>query len=371
MALAMRSTSGDAQRSAPDAGAGWQIVDGCDSVARRMTDAARAHFDFYGLGIEVTSSEADLVDQVRRDFLYFHRPAPVAGERFQLRLHVAPPSYASLPALRAAFLTPRNVCFRDATRTYIDFFGRALGIFDRGARTYEVYGTDHDLLHEISYLFVLSTVGEHLDARGIHRIHALGVSHRGRGILLALPSGGGKSTMALALLRQPDFLLLGEDTPLIDRQGRILPFPLRMGVRPEQQVDVPPQYLRTVNRMEFDPKTLIDIEYFRDRIGGPTDPALVLIGERNLGDVSAIEPLPRRTALAAMLKYVIVGLGIYQGMEFLLERGVWEVTGRLGVAASRLYNSTRLLARAPAYRFVLGQNRQKNLDTLLAFLERL
>lgn len=71
-----------------------------------------------------------------------------------------------------------------------------------------------------------------------------------------------------------------------------------------------------------------------------------------------------------MIKYVIVGLGIYQGMEFLLERGVSDVKGRLGVAGSRLYGSMRLVDRAPAYRFVLGRNRQKNLDTLLTFLER-
>ncbi len=336
-----------------------------------MADHATEHFEFYGLGVEVVSGSPDLVDQVRRDFVYFHRKVPSGGERFALRLHLEPPSFASLPELPATFMTPRNVCFRHATRTYIDYYGRALGIFDRGAGTYDVYGTDTQLMHEIAYLFLLSTVGEYLDARGIHRLHALGVSHRGRGILLTLPSGGGKSTMALALLREPGFMLLAEDTPLIDRQGRILPFPLRIGVRPDQQVDIPAQYLRTINRMEFDPKTLIDLEYFRDRLGGPTDPAVLLVGERNLGEISAIAPLPRRRALRALVNHMIVGLGVYQGMEFLLERGVWEVAGRLGVAGSRLLNSVRLLARAPAYRFILGQNQQKNLDTLLTFLQQL
>lgn len=336
-----------------------------------MADEVTEHFEFYGLGVDIISRSAALVDQVRRNFVYFHRGTQTAAERFSLRLHIEPPSFESLPALPAAFLTPRNVCFRDATRTYIDYFGQALGIFERGARTYDVYGTDEELLHEISYLFLLSTVGEHLDAHGIHRLHALGVSHRGRGLLLTLPSGGGKSTMALTLLTQPDFLLLAEDTPLIDRRGRILPFPLRIGVRPEQKVDVPSQYLRTVNRMEFDPKTLIDLEYFRDRLGGPVDPAALLIGERNLGEVSAIVPLSRRKALRALVNHMIIGLGVYQGMEFLLERGVWEVTGRLGVAGSRLYNSLELLRRAPAYRFVLGRDHKRNIETLLTFLGRL
>ena len=99
-----------------------------------------------------------------------------------------------MPALRAAFLTPRNVCFRDTTRTYIDFFGRALGIFDRDARTYDVYGTDHDLLHEISYLFVLSTVRTSKDSAAKEPIRIL----RERAHRLKLPSLDAKACEVLA-----------------------------------------------------------------------------------------------------------------------------------------------------------------------------
>ncbi len=125
-----------------------------------------------------------------------------------------------------------------------------------------------------------------------------------------------------------------------------------------------------MNRMEFDPKTLIDMDYFRDRLGGPVAPGLLLVGERNLGEVSEIVPLSRPRALKALTKYMVIGLGIYQGMEFLLERGAWEIVGKGGVLASRLYNALRLLARAPAYRFVLGRNPRRNYETLLDFVRR-
>ncbi len=325
-------------------------------------------FNFYGLTVAVAGASAELHEEVRRHFAYFS--ATPTSERVTIELNLQCPPYKELPALPAAFFTPRNVCFKNGQVSYLDYFGEGLAVYDRKQKHCVVYGTKYDLLHEIAYLFILSIVGQYLDSRHIHRLHALGVTYAGRAILLLLPSGGGKSTMALELMRQPGFMLLGEDTPLIDRHGRVLPFPLRMGVRPEQVPDVPPQYVRTVERMEFDPKTLIDIEYFKDRIADAAEPAFILVGERNLGEVSEIVPLSHSKALKALLKYMIVGLGVYQGLEFLLERGMSDLFGKGTVVGSRLYNSLVLLSRAPAYRFVLGRNKSRNTQTLIDFLSR-
>jgi hypothetical protein len=326
-------------------------------------------FRFYGYTVGVESATAGLIEQVRRDFLYFHIPAGDGRPNMRLRLVLEPPPYAELPSAPASIITPRNVCFRQDDLTYIDYFGKALAIFNRQAGECRVYGTDADLLHEIAYLFLLSTAGESLDARGLHRVHGLGVSYNGHGVLILLPSGGGKSTLALDLLRRPGFLLLGEDTPLIDRAGRMLPFPLRLGIRPDQKTEIPPRYLRTMPRMEFEPKTLIDLEYFQDRLGTAAEPKLMLVGQRNLGDVSGIVPLARHRALRSLVSNMVVGLGIYQGLEFLLVRGLFELVGKAGVASSRLYNALRLLRRAPAYRFVMGRNRERNTETLVRFVQ--
>jgi len=328
----------------------------------------RELFDFYGLAVEVAAADASLVEEARRDFAYFQRSGVQAQPAARIELRCMPPPYDELPAMPAAFFTPRNVCFRQGNYTYIDYFGAALAVYDRSARTCVVYGTDHDLLHEITYLYLLSTVGEYLDRRGVHRVHALGISIEGRGILILLPSGGGKSTLALQLLREPDVSLLGEDTPLIDRAGMILPFPLRMGVRAGEETGIPPAFLRTVSRMEFDPKTLIDLAYFGDRVGTSVPPSLVLVGERNTGDVCRIERLGAREVMNALVKNMVVGLGVYQGLEFLLERGPWEVAGKAGLAASRFRNALQLTRRAPAYRFVMGRDRARNAATLLEFI---
>jgi hypothetical protein len=338
----------------------------------------REQFHFYGLTLEAASPAPELVDEVRRDFLHFRVPPGASGDRqgsagppveMRVRLLREAPSYGDLPSVPATVITPRNVCFRDGEKTYIDYFGRALAVLDRRAGEFVVRSMDEHLLHEIAYLFFLSTVGEHLDRRGIHRVHGLGMSYHGDGVLILLPSGGGKSTLALELLRRPGFLLLAEDTPLIDRRGWMLPFPLRLGIRADQETDVPLQHLRTMKRMEFDPKVLIDLDYVADRIGTPAIPRLTLIGRRYLGDVSRIAPMARRHAVRSLLSNMVVGLGVYQGLEFLLERSTAEIVGKVGVASSRLHNAVRLLGRTSVFRFDMGRDKKRNSETLARFIE--
>lgn len=331
-------------------------------------------FDFYGFIVELKSDHDDVVREVSRDFAWFAvREDRIDAGRapdMSVTIFFEAPAYSELPAVPASVLTPRNVSFRDGDVSYVDYFGRGLAVVDTKRRTCDIFGADFDLVREIAYLFLLSTVGEYLDSRNLHRIHAMGVNYRGHGVLLLLPSGGGKSTMTMELLRHPQFTLLSEDTPLIDRRGRIHPFPLRLGFRNDGGTEVPEDQRRTLQRMEFDPKTFVDLSFFRHRLSESVEPGLILVGERNLGSGSSIVPLPKRHAFGAMIKYLVVGLGVYQGLEFLLERGLWEMTGKAGVAASRTRNAIALLSRAPAYKFVLGRDTARNSQTMIDFIAR-
>ncbi len=58
--------------------------------------------------------------------------------------------------------------------------------------------------YEAAYLFLLSRIGEALDQRHLHRIHALALEYFGRAVLAVFPMGGGKSTLGAAMLRFPE-----------------------------------------------------------------------------------------------------------------------------------------------------------------------
>jgi hypothetical protein len=121
--------------------------------------------------------------------------------------------------------------------------------------------------------------------------------------------------------------------------------------------------------MEFDPKTVIDIDFFRDRIGAATPAAYLFAGQRSLGMVSEIHPMSRAAALRALINHMVIGLGVYQGLEFMLERGAVELLGKGGVVASRLRSAWSLVNRSRPYLFVMGRDPGKNCQTLAAFLD--
>jgi hypothetical protein len=61
-------------------------------------------------------------------------------------------------------------------------------------------------------------------------LHALELVGGQGAVAVMLAAGRGKSTIALRALRDQGVRLLSEDSPLLDRRGRLHPFPLRIGV---------------------------------------------------------------------------------------------------------------------------------------------
>lgn len=336
----------------------------------------RLGFSFYGITVRLESVNAAVIDDLRRDFAFFHAASAsdeAAPALLTIVIDARPPAYDGLPQMRARYTTPRNVCYYHAGTKYVDYGGQALVKYEKQRGVCLVQCAEYPLLHQICYMLVLSLVGERLDDRGVHRVHALGLATQGGAALILLDAGGGKTNLALGILAQENGVrLISEDSPLIDRSGRVLPFPIRIGVRPpDLPAAFPPRYLRHFPRDEGGDKILIDTEAFGSRIAcDPSQPDLVLLGTRTLGTRPRIQPAPRLKAFAGFLKNCVVGMGLYQGLEYLFAKGLAEAAGRIPCAFSRTAGSLKVLRRSEVFEFFLGTDRGENVKVLSDFLDR-
>jgi len=326
------------------------------------------YFDIYGLRFAVGGDWPEVVEDVRLDFAWFERPEGGTVD-LEVEIRRLPPDYAQFGDLPAAFVTPRNTVYQDDSRTIVDYFGRALSVLDRARGRFLIEGEDVHLVHEAAYHFLLSSVGAHLDRIRLTRLHALGLSVPSGGVALMLPSGGGKSTMAVRALQDDGVKLLSEDTPLIDWRGALHPFPLRIALNPPDASKLPPDRMRRMDRMEVHPKFLLDLEAFGDSIEGAPRPLRhLVIGRRTLGSKARLDPAPRGAAASTLFSHAVLGVRVYQGMEWVLQRGPRDVLGLGGTAARRARSCAAVLARARTWTLTMGRDKEENWDALQPIL---
>jgi hypothetical protein len=163
--------------------------------------------------------------------------------------------------------------------------------------------------------------------------------------------------------------LLSEDSPLIDARGRLHPFPLRIGINATDAEKLPEGHVRRIERMEFHPKYALELEAFADRIEAASQPLRhLVVGRRTLGRGARLEPMPRRAAAGTLFREAVVGVGLYQGMEFVLQRGTRDVAGMAGTATTRALHCLSGLARAKTWRLTIGRDHDRNWDVLQPLL---
>ena len=325
----------------------------------------------HGLRVRVAGDWPEVIEDVRRDFVWFERSDDGGAARADVTVVIErrPPDFDRFGELPATFITPRNVVYQQDGITVVDYVGKAVSVLGREPTRLTVQGEDEHLVREAAYHYLLSRFGEHLESQGLTRLHALGLVGGHGAVALMLPSGGGKSTMALRALRDDGIRLLSEDSPLLDRRGRLHPFPLRIGINATDADRLPAGSVRRLERMEFHPKLALDLEAFGDRIEPAAQPLRhLVIGRRTLGREARLERVRRPAAVGTLVREGVVGVGIYQGMEFILQRGMRDVIGKLGVASTRTVCCAAGLARAQVWRATLGRDHERNWAVLAPLL---
>jgi hypothetical protein len=330
-------------------------------VVERIGPAPSSRLEVHGLRVDIGGDWAEVIDSLQRDFAWFARAPGDAEPQVRVQIAHRTPQLERFGAVPQAFITTRNTVFQDGGRTIVDYSGRVVAVYDRVRDHLLVEGEDPDLVHEAAYLFLLSRIGRHLDGSRLMRIHALGLSGAQGAVLVLLPSGGGKTTLALRALRDPRVKLLSEDTPVLDRRGMVHPFPLRIGVNPSDAALLPDGQVWRIERLEYGPKLLLSIDAVAERIEPRPRPLRhVVIARRWLNGGGSLSALPRRALAGPLLRDGVVGVGVAQMIEYVLRHGPRDFLGQGGVAAGRGLCCARALLGTRAWRLELSREHERN-----------
>jgi len=98
------------------------------------------------------------------------------------------------------------------------------------------------------------------------------------------------------------------------------------------------------------------------------EPSLILLGLRSTGKDASISPVSRFAVIRHSLMNSIIGIGLYQGMEFILQKNASSLAAHSGIVFSRIYNNLRLVLRSRIYSYEMGRDISRNHEVLSRFI---
>ena len=334
-------------------------------------------FQLHGIAVELRGKGAE---SLVRDFDFFaDRPVGKEPALYSVTLEILAraPSPADLPELPAERVFPDCVLYRESDKQlHYEYGGAVLGVTrERNASYGRLVTEDTALAEELGYLYLQSEIGRFLDAQGLHRVHALGLGlPNGSAALVLLPSGGGKSTLALEALRSGGCQLLSDDTPLVDRFGNVHPYPLRLSFRKDAKLPEEWKKHSTIfERRKHGAKLLVPTAalpaHSLPRPGEKFRPGFLVLGRRHGSRRQAtLTEISRFRSAGPMLRDLVVGLGVPQVAELILTKGALSLPGLAPTAASRLAAASAFLARSKSLRLDLSRDPEANARFLLDHL---
>ena len=323
------------------------------SVAERL--------NVHGLRVSIGGDWPEVIEALRRDFSWWAAAEAAEEPAVTVTVERARPDYTPYAALPSVAVTERNVVYSGGGTTVVDYAGRALSVLH--GDNLLVQSEDGYTARRAAFDFMLASVGRHLDRIGLPRVHGLGLVGPQGAVLVMIPSGGGKTTLALRAIREPGVGFLSEGSPLLDEQGRLLPFPLPLWVRSTSaEADaLPEQHVRRLSGIEPDP-LILELPAFVDRVPATPSPLRhIVLGHRSLAERSTLSPAPRRAAARPLLRESVLGLGFFQGLE-LLARGKPPLPVRASLQRGRRVLAATRTARV--WTLELGRDKEQNWQTL-------
>jgi hypothetical protein len=321
----------------------------------------------HGTRLLLETDMHEVSSNFQHDFAYFLNPETAFLEKDQFVIrHFSKEPCPWTPLVPSnQFRSKRAWSFGNCIR--VCMFGTAQVEYDFVARYCHIYSSDPDVSYEVVYLATLSYLGESMDKRGCHRIHGFGfITHNVGGVLVA-PSGGGKSTLAMELLKNQSTKIISDDTPVITKEGKMLAFPQRIALKERPNIDS--KYCRQFKRFHFGSKFVVGADFFSDSIAADGEIKWLILSSKKRKKKAQIVQINRIYILWPLFKWLVVGYETPQIWEFFIRASLHDILAKLKILVSRTGTAFRVFSEVKVAHFTFSHNPSESANVFETFFQ--
>lgn len=200
-------------------------------------------------------------------------------------------------------------------------------------RNLSVKAVNLDVIDDILYFFLNSSAGEYLEYNGIMRLHALSYKVGNQTALVHGAPGYGKSTLALALIKNPQIKIFSDEITIFNLTTKLLqPYPMRIASVENLSSETGSQNIKFT--YFFNKKSLVPIE--KSKISSPA--ALNSLYQLlSLGKKSSCKTKCTLIQKIKLSFEILLGTGLIQMWEYLLR------LNNLHIICGILFNRLKLV----------------------------
>ena len=331
------------------------------------------HLEIFKSFYKVTSNDPKVIERIALDFSYFITEVIPLSPAESVEIMVETPPWNIIPPLVAKKQTDTSIIYEEGNIRYNDYHGQALTTVNQKDKRSVIYSLDLNLAHELGYLLILSKSGKEMDLKGLHKVHAMGLQLTGVNLIMISPSKGGKSTHFLELLNDPDFKIYSDDTPVIDGQGNIFAFPLRVGI--EEGAPLPSfvdnSKIYHLVRRKFGQKTLIPLTAMGREIANfnKLQRTILVVGKRSRKSSPELKAVSNLVMLPYLVQYMIVGIGLPMILEYFFEAGIKDIFKRFVIISKRTLAAINLMFHSEKYIMEMTSDIKANSSLIVELLK--
>ncbi len=340
------------------------------------------YFNFYNEFVCVQSFWSEILILLEKDFSLFLTTKEIFEQNLShkflsLEIQKTNPMDYPIPEMTSQMQSLNSITYQENSVRYNDYYGKLLSIFDYLHETAKLISLDIEKSHEVAYLLILSRIGKRLDLKRLHKLHAFAISYKGLAFVCMMPMKGGKSTLLVELLKNDSVKMISDDIPLIDRMGRVLSFPLKIGMEPNTLIGFPitspEDNIYHLKRENFGQKTFICLNGLAHKIekpGAVFENIIIAEGFRFNSDFGKISSTSWPLTFKGLFKHGVIGIGLPMILEYFWEFGYKDFFVKTKIFFSRLAAFFIFCSNSKKIKIQIGRNSEYTAQQILKYLDK-